>query len=185
MSRAAVARAYADAFLDLEGRDADDNAWLQMLTDVADLYRSSPPFKAFLHTPAVSEEDKTRVLRAVFGERYPELFVRFLLIVVQKRRQGLLPEIDTAARDLLYERTGRVHAAVTMAREPDQGFRDEIKQHLSRVLDREVDADFRTDPRLIGGLVVRVGDKVLDGSVRRRMQTLRRSLLETHTQSAG
>lgn len=185
MSRTAVARTYADTFLELAGRGEGVEPWLEMLSEVTSLYGSSRPFAAFLDTPRVSEDDKTRVLREGFAGRYPENFVRFLLVVLRKRRQSLLPEIDRAARDLLYERTGRVHAVVTLTSPPEESFRREIERELSRVLDREVDAEFRTDPRLIGGMVVRAGDRVLDGSVRRRLQNLRRSLLETHTQSVG
>ena len=185
MSRAAVSRTYADTFLELAERQEGTARWLEMLSEVASLYGSSPKFKAFLDTPRVSEEDKVRVLRGAFGDRYPELFTRFVLVVLRKRRQTLLPAIEEAARDLLYERTGRLHASVTLTGEADAAFREEIERELSRVLEREVDADFHADPRLIGGMVVRVGDRVLDGSVKRRLQTLRRSLLETHNQSAG
>lgn len=185
MSRTAVARTYADALLELAEKDSGAKPWLEMFTEVVGLYGSSPQFAAFLDTPRVSEDDKARVLRDVFGDGYPETFVRFLLVVLRKRRQHMLPEIDEAARDLHYERTGRLHATVTLMSEPDDDFRREIERELSRVLDREVDADFRTDPRLVGGMVVRAGDRVLDGSVRRRLQTLRRSLLETNNQSVG
>ena len=181
MSRSAVARMYAETMLELAGRQAEEEGWLEMLSEVVSLYETSPQFKAFLHTPRIADEEKQKVLRSSFESRYPEMFVRFLLVVLQKRRQGLLPEIETAGRDLLYERTGRVHAAVTLTVEPDSEFRTEIEDQLSRVLDRTVDADFRIDPRLIGGMVVRVQDKVLDGSVRRRLQTLRRSLLDLET----
>lgn len=180
MSRSAVARTYAETLLELAGKGEED-AWLEMLGEVVGLYETSPPFKAFLHTPRVVDAEKRRVLRESFDERYPELFVRFLLIVLQKRRQGMLPEIETAGRDLLYEQTGRVHAAVTLTAEPDAEFRKEIEGKLSKVLDRTVDADFRVDSRLIGGIVVRVQDKVLDGSIRRRLQTLKRSLLDLET----
>jgi F-type H+-transporting ATPase subunit delta len=185
MSRAAVARTYADTLLELADRDSGPATWLEMLSEVASMYETSPPFKAFLDTPRVAESDKIGVLRSVFGDRYPENFVRFLIVMVKKRRQDLLPAVDQAARELLNERTGRLHATVTLTREPDEAFRAEIERELTRVLDREVDADFRTDPRLIGGLVVRAGDQVLDGSVRRRLQNMRRSLLETHNQSVG
>lgn len=185
MSRTAVARTYADTLLELAEDDTGSQAWLEMLSEVVGLYESSPRFAAFLDTPRVSEEDKTRVLREVFGDGYPENFVRFLLVVLRKRRQRMLPAIDEAARDLLYERTGRVHATVTLMSEPDAEFRNEIEEKLSRVLGREVDADFRTDPRLVGGMVVRAGDRVLDGSVRRRLQMLKRSLLESNQQSVG
>lgn len=180
MSRSAVARTYAETFLELAGKGEED-AWLEMLAEVVGLYETSPPFKAFLHTPRVVDAEKRRVLRQSFENRYPEMFVRFLLIVLQKRRQGMLPEIETAGRDLLYEQTGRVHASVTLTAEPDAEFRKEIEGQLSKVLDRTVDADFRVDSRLIGGMVVRVQDMVLDGSVRRRLQTLRRSLLDLET----
>lgn len=185
MSRAAVARTYADTLLELADRHEGASRWMEMLAEVAGLYTSAPAFKAFLDTPRVSEDDKVRVLREAFGDRYPEMFVRFVLVVLAKRRQSMLPAIESAARDLLYERTGRLHASVTLTSEADQEFRDEIERELSRVLERDVDADFHTDPRLIGGMVVRVGDRVLDGSVRRRLQNLRRSLLETNNQSAG
>ncbi|MFW6089298.1 MAG: ATP synthase F1 subunit delta [Gemmatimonadota bacterium] len=185
MSRTAVARTYADTLLELAEKDAGAKEWLEMLSEVVGLYESSSRFAAFLDTPRVSEEDKEGVLREVFGAGYPENFVRFLLVVLRKRRQRMLPQIDEAARDLLNERTGRLHATVTLMSEPDEDFRREIERELSRVLDREVDADFRTDPRLVGGMVVRAGDRVLDGSVRRRLQTLRRSLLETNNQSVG
>ncbi len=178
MSRAAVARTYADTMLELAGRDGAETAWLEMMSEVAGLYETSPPFEAFLDTPRVSDADKRRVLRESFRDRYPEMFIRFLLIVLDKRRQRLLPDIETACRDLLYERTGRVHAAVTLAKESDPSFRTEIEHRLSAVLGRDVDAEFRVDQRLIGGMVVRVGDKVLDGSVHRRLQLLRRNLLE-------
>lgn len=178
MSRSAVARTYADTMLELAGRDGAETAWMEMISEVAGLYETSPPFKAFLHTPRVSDKEKRRVLRESFEDRYPEMFIRFLLIVLDKRRQSLLPDIRTACRDLLYERTGRVHASVTLTTEADTSFRMEIEHELSTVLGRDVDAEFRVDPRLIGGMVVRVEDKVLDGSVRRRLKLLRRSLLE-------
>ena len=145
---------------------------------MAALYRDVPSFRAFLETPRVSLADKRDVVRSVFGDRYPETFVRFLLVLMEKRRQSLLPEIEEAMREILNERTGRVHAAVTMTVEPDAELRAEIEAALGRVLGREVTADFRRDPRLVGGMIVRVKDRVLDGSVRRQLQLMRRALIE-------
>jgi F-type H+-transporting ATPase subunit delta len=97
---------------------------------------------------------------------------------MEKRRQGLLPEIEEACRELLDQRTGRVNATVTLTVEPDPELRREIEASLSRVLGREVTADFSLDSRLLGGMIVRVEDCVLDGSLRRRLQLLRRTLIE-------
>ncbi len=178
MSRVAVARNYADTFLTLADRTDGAEAWLALLDEVSTMYREVPSFRAFLETPRVNLADKRDVIRSVFGDRYPEAFVRFLLVVLEKRRQALLPDIEVAARELLNERTGRVHAAVTMTVDPDPELRAEIESALGRVLGRDVTADFRRDPRLVGGMIVRVKDRVMDGSVRRQLQLMRRALIE-------
>ena len=178
MSRMAVARNYADTLLALADRTDDAETWLTFIDEVSALYRGVPSFRAFLETPRVALSDKRDVLRSVFDDRYPEAFVRFLLVVLEKRRQSLFPEIEIAARELLNERTGRVQAGVTMTVDPDPELREEIETALGRVLGREVTADFRLDPRLVGGMIVRVKDRVMDGSVRRQLQLMRRALIE-------
>jgi len=178
MSRISVARNYADTMLALADRTNDGEAWLSLIGEVASLYREVPSFRAFLETPRVSASDKRNVVESVFAERYPELFVRFLLVLMAKRRQSLLPQIEQAARELWNEQTGRVRASVTLTVEPDPELRAEIESTLGRMLGREVTADFRLDPRLVGGMVVRVKDRVMDGSIRRQLQLMRRTLIE-------
>jgi len=185
VSRYAVARNYADALFALAEREDAQEEWLAMLGEIGSLYRESPSFRAFLHTPRVDTEEKKRVLRSVLGDRYPEPFVRFLQVVIDKRRQGLIPLMEEAYREILNERTGRVHASVTLPFEADAAFRGELEGALSKMLDGEVAADFRTDEEIIGGLVVRVKDRVLDGSVRRRLQLMRRALLDENVARAA
>ncbi len=185
MSRDSVARNYADTLFTLAEREGVQEEWLVMLGEIATMYRESPAFRAFLHTPRVAAEEKKRVLASVLGTRYPEPFVRFVKVMLDKRRQGLLPLMEEAYRELLNDRLGRVHASVTLPFEPDADFRAELEATLSGMLEGEVSADFSTDREIIGGLVVRVKDRVLDGSVRRRLQLMRRSLLEDGTGSGS
>lgn len=178
MSRFSIARNYADTLFALAEREGAEQDWLVMLGEIASIYRDNSAFRSFLHTPRIDPEEKKRMLRSVLEDRYPEPFVTFLMVVLDKRRQGLLPLMEEAYREILNERTGRVHASVTLPFEPDAEFRTELETALSEFLDREVAADFRTDEEIIGGLVVRVKDRVLDGSVRRGLQLMRRALLE-------
>ncbi len=67
---------------------------------------------------------------------------------------------------------------ITTAAEPDEALQAELKQRLGRVFDREVLPRYRVNPRIIGGVIVRVGDRILDGSIRHRLQMLRRSLMK-------
>ena len=114
--------------------------------------------------------------RALKGEA-PAEFVRFLQAVVRRRRQGLLGEIALEYQVLLDTQLNRVHAGVTLTEEPDARTEKQIVERLTKALGREVRAYFRTDPRILGGVVVRVGDRILDGSVRRRLTALQRRML--------
>ena len=71
-----------------------------------------------------------------------------------------------------------VRARVTVAREPNEALRKSIAESLSKALGKEVVPSFSVDPAVLGGAIVRVGERVYDGSVRRRMVRLRRSLLK-------
>lgn len=95
-----------------------------------------------------------------------------------KRGRGpLLGEIATGYAALLDGKFNRLRAGVTLAKAPDEGLRRSIQAGLSRALGKEVIASFGTDPQILGGAVVRVGERVYDGSIRRRLTRLRRQLL--------
>jgi F-type H+-transporting ATPase subunit delta len=78
---------------------------------------------------------------------------------------------------LLDYKMDRVRAGITLARTPDEKLQRSIQELLSRQLDKQVIATYSVDPEILGGAIIRVGDRVLDGSVRRRMTRLRRQLL--------
>jgi F-type H+-transporting ATPase subunit delta len=107
----------------------------------------------------------------------PRLLVRFLQSVVTHRRQHLIPEISDQYRSLVDQLEGRVHAEVAVAREPDGETRRTIERQLQRVLGQRIVAHYSVKPELLGGTIVRVGDTVMDGSVRRRLAVLRRRML--------
>lgn len=185
MSDSAVGENYAGALLELATRRDAAEEYGRHLAAVAGLYREAALFRLFLDTPRVPEDRKKEVLREVLSDRVPEPFLHFLLVVLDKRRQRSIPRIEEAYRALLDERFGRVHANVTMAVEPDEELRREVTGRLEEILDRQVEANFRTDEEIVGGIVVRFEDKVMDGSIRRRLQNLRRRLLGSDDTSAA
>lgn len=178
MSRSAVARNYAATLLELGERENAAEAYLEHLGVIAGLYRLEPSFRAFLATPRIPLADKKQVLRSAFAGEVPEPLLRFLFVVLEKRRQGLLTVMEEELRQMLDDRAGRVRASITLATEPDEALRSEIEEALERVLGRDVIAEFRSDEAILGGLVVRAEDLVLDGSLRHRVHMLRRSLVE-------
>jgi F-type H+-transporting ATPase subunit delta len=89
----------------------------------------------------------------------------------------LLGEIAQQYQALLDEKHGRVHAGITLAQEIDGRAQKQVVERLAKALGREVRAFFRSDPKILGGVVVRVGDRIYDGSVRRRLTALQRRML--------
>ena len=97
--------------------------------------------------------------------------------VIKRSRQELLPVINDEYSVLVDEKFNRLRAGVTLAREPDEALREAVRLRLSEVTGKEVIPHFRTDPDILGGLILRLRDRIIDGSLRRRMMTLKRQLL--------
>lgn len=175
-----IARNYAETLLDLADRNGGPAAMDQFaaaLDEVAGLVQSDPRVRQFLETPRVPAADKKKALRAALAGRAPELFLRFVSVLVDKRRQTLLPEIADAFRGLVDERMGRVRMQVAISHLPDEALQAEIGNALALRLGRTVIPTFTVDPDLLGGMVVQVGDEILDGSVRSSASRLRRAMM--------
>jgi len=177
MRDSTIARNYAETLLVLATRAEDLRGWGKMLTDVASAMRENPSLKLFLESPRVSAAQKSAVIGKAFTDRMPRLMLRFIQTLVMHRRQMLIPEIATEYLNLVDEAEGRIHARVTVAKETDEAGRDAIANHLSRVFGKQVVPHLTVDPSIMGGVIVHVGDTVLDGSVKKRLASLRRKML--------
>ena len=178
MRDATIARNYAETLLELARRAGDLQAWGQAIDDVSDAMQNDRTLRLFLESPRVSAAEKNRILGRAFEGQLPRVFVRFLQALVNHRRQMLLPEVAREFHDLVDQVEGRLHANVTVASEPEDAVRKTISAQLSRAYGKNVVPHFTVNPAILGGLVVRVGDTVLDGSVRRRLATLRSRMLQ-------
>ncbi|MCU0626843.1 MAG: ATP synthase F1 subunit delta [Gemmatimonadaceae bacterium] len=177
MREPTIARNYAETLLALAGKAGDLEGWGRMIGEVARLVTGDRTVRRFLENPKLSADAKCAVLRGALQDRMPRLFVRFLESVVQHRRQMLVPAIADEYRTLVDARLGRVAAEVTLARAPQPGEVEAIASALTRTTGRPVVPTVRVDPEILGGMIVRMGDQLRDGSVRRRLSMLRGSLL--------
>lgn len=177
MRNTTIARNYAEALLELARRAEDPAGWGRLMRDVANGMRQDTTLAHFLESPKISEAQKNEVLMQALGDRVPRHFLRFLQTLVRKRRQMLIPEIAEEYDGLLDIHEGRVHANVTVAREVGEADEAGIAEQLSRVIGKTVVPHMNVNPAIIGGVVVRIGDTVMDGSVRRRLGRLKAQIL--------
>jgi F-type H+-transporting ATPase subunit delta len=172
-----IARNYAEALLDLARKANSLRGWGDMINEFASAMERDATLRLFLESPRISVADKNQLLANALQDRMPRLMVRYIQMVVKNRRQMLIPEIAREYLDLVDVAEGRLHARVTVATESDETLRRAIAIQLSRLFGKDVVPHMTVDPQIIGGVVVHIGDTVLDGSVRRRMSGLRRRLL--------
>lgn len=173
-----VSRSYAETLFTLAERNGAIEAYGAALGTVAGLVESNPKFRIFLETPRIEDDEKKALVRKVFGESLPKHVVNFVLVTIDKRRQRLLREISRQYEELVDEHLGREHVEVTLARAADEATERVIAERLTTVLGKQAVPHFRVKPEIIGGIVVRTKDMIFDGSIRRRLEGMRRTLLQ-------
>ena len=177
MKHATIARNYAQALFAAGEAKGEVERFGDLMDAVAGAVQADERIAVALESPRVAKATKARLLAEALGDLAPAEVVRFLQAVVRRGRQGLLGDIAHEYQVLLDVKLNRVHAGVTLAAVPDARLEKQIVERLGRALGREVRAHFRSDRGILGGVVVRVGDRVFDGSLRRRVAALRRQLL--------
>ena len=171
-----VARNYAEALFQLGERSGQVEFYADLMDAVAAAVEQTPRVEAILMSPRVPKAEKARILGGALRDA-PREFVLFLQALVRRGRQQILRPISVEYMNLLDQKLDRVRAGVTLARAPDEKLKRAIQDALSRQMGKQVIPAFSVDPEIMGGTIVRVGERVLDGSLRRRMTKLRRQLL--------
>lgn len=176
MRAVSIALNYAEALFDLAEKKGAAEEYGEWLEGVAGAVSTSPDIEAVLMSPRVTKAQKSAIVAAALPKA-PKPFVLFLQAVVRRGRQGLFSEMAQAYLGLLDHKLSRVRATVTTARPVDAKLQKEILAALTRISSKEVLATFGVDPSVLGGVVVRIGDRIYDGSIRRKATALRRQLL--------
>lgn len=169
-----IARRYAEAYFEL-ARDASDvEGWGTELGAVAEMF-SDPAVATALVNPRLSMAQRTRLgLDLLDGVAGPARNLARLLI--ERRRTRIVNEILAHYHRLVDEASGILRAQVTTALEPDAQLETKITGALRDKLGKSVQTTIVADPSILGGLVIRIGDRVVDDSVRTHLQQLRAAL---------
>jgi F-type H+-transporting ATPase subunit delta len=171
------ARALADSALDPKNR-LDPKQALGELGVFEQMMKESPDLRNVLLSPAVQSTRKRSVI-ARFAETLPlsRLVRNLLYVTIDHHRIGMIGEIREAFEAVIDERMGVVRAEVKSAMPLDAAQQQAVQAELSRVAGKQVRCTFETDPRLVGGVMARIGSTIYDGSVRARLEGLRERLI--------
>jgi F-type H+-transporting ATPase subunit delta len=171
-----IARVYAETLLRSADRHERVEAVDESVRALSAVLAASAGLRRFLAAPQIEAAGKRTLVREALADRVHPLALRFLELVIEKHREGMLGEILGAWTELLDARADRQSATVTTAVPPDPEMVARIHAALERATGKTIVLEERIDPRLLGGLVVRTGDTVIDGSLRSRLDILHRRL---------
>jgi F-type H+-transporting ATPase subunit delta len=176
MKNARVARRYAQALLDLAGASGELD---QVLADLQVVRRAVAGVRAldlFLKNPVIRKEKKKEIIAQLFREKIHSTTFSFLLFLLEKGREEMIPDVVDQYTALLDEQNGVVGLDLRSAVRLSADDEEKMRQSFERLTGKSVRLEVRQDPSLIGGVVVRVGDTVYDGSLRRQLEVLRQRL---------
>jgi F-type H+-transporting ATPase subunit delta len=174
-TRTSTARRYAEAIFEIAERDGTVDEWLGQVNTAAAAVRD-PGVARRLEDPQIPFEVRLDALLAPFGSAALPQMRNLLALVLRRRRVESLPSIAREFRRLYNRRAGIVEATATSAAELDDAELAALRGRLEQMTGGRIELETRVDPALLGGVQVRLGDQLIDGSVRGRLERLRNRL---------
>ena len=183
MKNVRVARRYAAALMTVAEENRSVDAVAADLEKVEKLLNESRDLALFLASPVIPARKKMTVLREIFTDRVGKEVLTFFLLLTRKGREDFIPEVVRQFGILLDQRRGVVDVAVTTAMSVDKEQERTLQKRLEAYTSRTVRMNLHVDPSLQGGVVVQIGDTVLDGSVRHQLNVLKNRFIAGGTLS--
>jgi len=174
--RTPLAITYARALMELAREKDRLRPVLEEVRFVGGLYRDERMFRTFVEIPSISSKDKKAALERMFRGRIDDLVLDFLIVVVEKNRQFLLPDIFAECEELYDQAVGRVHVQAVTAVPLEEGEKKALTEELERRAKRTVILVNKVRPDVMGGLVLRYHDIVMDDTVRTALDEIGRRL---------
>jgi len=174
-----LAGRYAAALFDLAQGEKQTDAVASALDRVAALVHQSPDLARLIRSPVIDRDEQGKAIAAVLARAgIKGLAAKFVGLVTQNRRLFLLPQMIRAFRVLVSHHKGEVAAEVTSAKELGAAQVDAVRKALAKVAGREVRLSTRVDPSILGGLIVRLGSRMVDSSLRTKLFNLQNAMKE-------
>jgi F-type H+-transporting ATPase subunit delta len=180
MSQAAVAERYARALFELAAEAGQLTQASEQITRFAEAYTGSEELRTVLSNPIVDPANRDAILKEVGGRvGASPLVLNAVRLMSARKRLGALPDIARMLTRLSDDKAGVLRATVTSAGLLPEDYYQALASELEKRYARKILLERRQDPSLLGGVVTRIGDHTIDGSVRGRLAALQRQLLAT------
>lgn len=176
MLRGAVGGRYAEALYEIARRNNAVDTVEVEIKAVNDIIQGDRDLQKLLYHPRITAGDKKNLLKDLFGGKVSQVTTDFLSLLVERQREQFLGDIVDYYVNKANAERNITAAAITSAVELTKEERAKLADVLAKITNKKVQTSYAVDPSLIGGIVVRIGDRVIDGSIRTRLATMREHL---------
>lgn len=173
-----VANVYSNALFEVAIEENKIDQLYNELTQITDLFSEYPDFFELFKTPKISVEDKKKSIEEVFEGKISTEMLNFLKIVLDKRRSNAIFSIKSEFDKKVYAHKGIEKATAETAVPLDSEEMKRLENALGDMTGKKIELKNVINPNVIGGLLLRVGDKVVDGSIRKRLSDMQDSLAQ-------
>lgn len=178
MLKGAVAERYAGALFSVAQEKGLMDEIEQELKDILEALDASPDFRRVFYHPQVSTSLKKQIIKEAFGAEVNEYALNFINVVLDARREVFFKDIVTEYTRLVNETRNVVEVMITSAVEVPSDSKDNLVEALSKVTGKDVRVAYELKPEILGGLVIRIGNRVIDSSITRQLERLREQIRE-------
>jgi len=173
MSDAIIARRYAQALRDAAAergvKEAADADMAMIRTSMAD----SRELRRFFASPIISRDKKAAIVRTLFADRISEVTLRFMLMMVDKHRENIFSEVSDAYAKIRDREMGIENVSARIARPMPGEEERTLRESIETLIGKRVRLTTTLDASLVGGVIVRIGDTLYDGSISNQLKSLR------------
>jgi F-type H+-transporting ATPase subunit delta len=172
-----IVSAYAESLFRLASAEEMADRVEEELHELERLYQSNPELKEFINNPRIRAEGKKDALVELLGDKLSRVTLNHVYLLIDQERGRMLPKVAEEFYRLASEARAKVTAEVITAVPISDDTREKLGETLRRITKKDVYLRARVDESILGGAVVRVGDKVLDGSVQSKLNQLKKQML--------
>jgi len=179
-----IAQRYASALMDQALSDGSLETINTDFQSIMTTVRASDELVAVLNSPVIRHNAKVSIMKEVFGSTVSALMMNFLIMLAEKRRESILPDIASAFTEMYNEEKKLVPVAFTSAVEIDEAMRSKLINAIAKKTGKTVLPTFTIDAALKGGITIRIADTMIDASLRHQLDMLYRELTGKAVHSA-
>ena len=175
MIKSQVGRRYSKAIFEIAEEKNQVKEIYEMLNSAMVLYRTDKEFKNFILNPLIDNEQKKSVLNEIFGKDNSEN-LNILLYILDKGRINCIKYIVAEYLKIYYRKNRILDVRATFTKELTEEQKKKLIDKLSQKTGKEINLEIKIDKNILGGGIIRIGDKIIDGSIRRELDNWKRNL---------